>query len=135
MEGSLMNTMTNGIQQINECRQLAQQLITQTQQGSQQYRQMLQQEQQNAQMLEQLVQRERLAVQNLQRSLEQHDLAIRKCQEVINVCNQIQQGISGQMGMQQTFLQQGTGFHTNSFHPTGGVVNHGMHQTGFSQGH
>lgn len=130
-----MNTMINGIQQINECRQLAQQLIAQTQQGSQQYRQMLQQEQQNAQMLEQLVQRERVAVQNIQRSLEQHDLAIRKCQDVINVCNQLQQGISGQMGMQETFSHQGTGFHANSLHPSGGIINQGMPYTGFSQGH
>jgi paraquat-inducible protein B len=129
-----MNTMTTGIQQINECRQLAQQLINQTQQGSQQYHQMLQQEQQNAQMLEQLVQRERLAAQNIQRSLEQHDLAIRKCQEVINVCNQLQQAISGQLGIHQTFSQPNPGFHTNTLHPS--VMNQGIQQTGFyQQGH
>lgn len=85
----------NGFQQANEARQIAQQLIQQTQQGSQQYRMMLQQERQNVQMLEQILQREKQAVQSLEQSLNNHDIAINRCQEVIEICNQLQQGITG----------------------------------------
>jgi uncharacterized phage infection (PIP) family protein YhgE len=90
-----MHTTQHGIQQANQCRQIAQQLIQQTQQSNQQYRQMLQQEQQNIQMLEQLLQREKQAAQTIEHSFHGHELAIQRCQEVVNICNQMQHEITG----------------------------------------
>ncbi|MBG9550547.1 hypothetical protein HUN92_14125 [Bacillus firmus] len=99
-----MHTVQHGVQQAGQARQLAQQLIQQTQQGSQQYRMMLQQEQQNIQMLEQILQREKQAAQLIEQSLHSHELAIQLCcQEVVNICNQMQ----GQLtGPEMTTLQQ-----------------------------
>ncbi|MFE8699551.1 hypothetical protein ACFYKX_02820 [Cytobacillus sp. FJAT-54145] len=94
-----MHTTQHGIQQINQCRQMAQQLIHQTEQGNQKYRQMLQQEQQNVQVLEQILQSERQAVQSIQQSLQDHQTAIQRCQEIIQVCNQMQQELTGQTTM------------------------------------
>ncbi|MCT8138103.1 hypothetical protein H1D32_10260 [Anaerobacillus sp. CMMVII] len=91
-----MNMSTQGFQEINECRQYAQQLIQQTQQGSQQYQQMLQQEQQNVQMLEQMIQRERQAVQYIQHSLQGHEQAIRQCQQIIQTCNHLENELRSQ---------------------------------------
>ncbi|MFD1739050.1 hypothetical protein ACFSCX_21305 [Bacillus salitolerans] len=96
-----MHTTQHGVQQVNHTRQIAQQLLHQTQQGSQQYRMMLQQEQQNIQMLEQILQREKQAAQLIQQSLNDHDLAIQRCQEVVNICNQMQQDLVG-TGFQST---------------------------------
>ncbi|MDZ5471615.1 hypothetical protein SM124_07620 [Bacillus sp. 31A1R] len=118
--------MNNTHNVINECRQLAQQLINQTEQGNQQYRQMLQQEQQNAQMLEQLVQRERQAAQYLQQSLQNHHIAIQRCQEVINLCNQMEQQMSTQMGISS--YQPVSGQHIPSY-------NTQQHMTFRQQGH
>lgn len=89
-----MHTTQHGFQQANQTRQIAQQLIQQTQQGSQQYRMMLQKEQQNVQMLEQMLQRERQAVQMIEQSLHNHEIAIQRCQEVVNICNQLEQGLT-----------------------------------------
>lgn len=99
-----MHTVQHGgVQQAGQARQLAQQLIQQTQQGSQQYRMMLQQEQQNIQMLEQILQREKQAAQLIEQSLHSHELAIQRCQEVVNICNQME----GQLtGPEMTTLQQ-----------------------------
>ncbi|WP_174733721.1 hypothetical protein [Mesobacillus harenae] len=104
----MMNT-NQGMQQLNECRQIAQQLIQQTQQSNQQYRQMIQQEQQNVQMLQQMEHRERQAAQYLQQSLQYHESAIQKCQQMINAINQLEQGMghqSGVSGMQSTLFHQ-----------------------------
>ena len=90
-----MHNTQHSMQQLNQTRQLAQQLIQQTQQGSQQYRMMLQQEQQNIQMLEQLLHREKQAAQYIEQSLQNHDLAIQRCQEVVNMCNQMQHELTG----------------------------------------
>lgn len=75
-----MHTPQHAMQQINECRQIVQQLIQQTQQGTQLYKQMLQQEQHN--------------VQVIQQSLQGHNQALQQCQQILNVCNQMQQEIS-----------------------------------------
>ncbi|QDF50661.1 YxeD [Bacillus velezensis] len=83
--------------QLQQCRQTAQQLIQQTQQSSQQYKQMLQQEQQNIQMLQQMLNHEQHAVHTIQQALQGHELAIHKCQQIVNVCNQLQQEVSGHM--------------------------------------
>ncbi|MEH7177101.1 hypothetical protein [Neobacillus vireti] len=102
-----MNT-THSITHVQQCRQLAQQLIQQTQMANHQYQQMLQNEQQNAQVLEQMIQKERLAVQTIQQSLQGHELAIQRCQEVIAQCNQLERELSGQVGsvgfQPQTFV-------------------------------
>lgn len=87
---------TQGLGQINACRQTAQQLIHQTQQSNQQYRQMLHQEQQNIQMLQQILAHEQQAAQTIQQSLHAHEVAIQQCQQVVQMCNQIQQEITGQ---------------------------------------
>lgn len=90
-----MHTLQHGLQQVNQTRQIAQQLIQQTQQGSQQYRMMLQQEQQNIHLLEQMLQREKQAAQMIEVSLRNHDIAINRCQEVINLCSQMASELSG----------------------------------------
>ncbi|WP_077211252.1 hypothetical protein [Bacillus dakarensis] len=119
-----MHTTQHGFQQANQARQIAQQLIQQTQQGSQQYRMMLQKEQQNVQMLEQMLQRERQAVQVLEQSLHNHELAVQRCQEVVNICNQIQQGLSHSSGFgtQTAGVSQqpmfGQSHSHNTFQPT-----------------
>jgi paraquat-inducible protein B len=110
-----MHTTQHGIQQISQARQIAQQLIQQTQQGNQQYRMMLQQEQQNIQMLEQILQREKQAVHSIEQSLQNHHLAIQRCQEVVNVCNQMQQELTSNVGSygnqgHQTFMNQNQGY-------------------------
>jgi len=114
-----MHTQQHGLQQVNQTRQLAQQLINQTQQGSQQYRMMLHQEQQNIQMLEQILQREKQAAQLLQQSLQNHELAIQRCQEVVNICNQMQNELSN---MPNTFTtgvsHQGYRFQPTSYTQT-----------------
>lgn len=103
-----MHTSQHSITHIQQCRQLAQQLIQQTQMANQQYQQMLQNEQHNAQVLEQMIQKERLAVQTIQQSLHGHELAIQRCQEVIAQCNQLERELSGQTGsvefQHQTFV-------------------------------
>lgn len=101
---------TNQIQQVNQTRQIAQQLINQTQQGNQQYRLMIQQEQQNIQMLEQILHREKQTVQLLEQSLRNHDLAINRCQEIVNIWNQTQNefiptNTIGTFGGQSVFRQ------------------------------
>jgi hypothetical protein len=102
-----MQTGQHSVTHINQCRQLAQQLIQQTQQSNHQYQQMLQNEQQNVQMVEQMLQKERLAVQTIQQSLQGHEVAIQRCQDVIAQCNLLERELSGQMGTQglqtQTF--------------------------------
>jgi hypothetical protein len=107
--GIIMHTAQHGLQQANQCRQIAQQLIQQTQQSNQQYRQMLHQEQQNIQMLEQILQREKQAAQVIEHSLHGHELAIQRCQEVVNICNQIQHELTGSstaaFGFQTTMKQ------------------------------
>lgn len=85
-----MHTTQHGLQQINQCRQIAVLLIQQTQQGNQMYQQMLHQEQQNVHMLEQLLHRERQAVQTIQQSIHGHEMAIQRCQQVINLCDQME---------------------------------------------
>ncbi|WP_160719081.1 hypothetical protein [Bacillus sp. USDA818B3_A] len=92
-----MNTQ-HSITHINQCRQLSQQLIQQTQLGNQQYQQLLENEQQNVRMLEQMLQKERMAVQTIQQSLQGHQMAIQRCQEVIAQCNQLERELAGQMG-------------------------------------
>jgi GR25 family glycosyltransferase involved in LPS biosynthesis len=102
-----MQTIQHSITHINQCRQLAQQLIQQTQQANHQYQQMLQNEQQNTQMLEQMMQKERMAVQTIQQSLQGHELAMQRCQEVIAQCNQMERELSAQVGVQtqtQTYM-------------------------------
>ncbi|MBM7660931.1 paraquat-inducible protein B [Bacillus mesophilus] len=105
-----MHTVQHGIQQAQQCRQIAQQLIQQTHQGNQQYRQMIQQEQQNVQALEQILQREKQAVQNLELSLRNHEMAIQRCQEIVNICDQMQHSVTSgtsAYGYQtQTAIQQ-----------------------------
>lgn len=110
--GFIMHTYQHGMQQVNQCRQQAEQLIQQTQQGSQQYKQMLQQEQQNVQMLEQLIQRERQAVQYIQQSLQGHDQAINQCQQIIQTCNQMEQELR-QINMVNTSQHQYQPFQTH----------------------
>ncbi|MBY8911949.1 hypothetical protein KY305_04130 [Bacillus sp. YC2] len=83
--------------QLNQCRQTAQQLIQQTQQSSNQYKQMLQQEQQNIQILQQVLNHEQHAVHTIQQALQGHEMAIQKCQQIVNMCNQLQHEVSGQM--------------------------------------
>jgi DNA-binding protein H-NS len=56
---------------------------------------MLHQEQQNIQMLEQILQREKQAAQTIEQSLHGHELAIQRCQEVVNICNQMQHEVIG----------------------------------------
>ncbi len=123
-----MHPIQNGFQQANEARQIAQQLIQQTQQGSQQYRVMLQQERQNVQMLEQILQREKQAVQVIEQSLYNHEVAINRCQDVINICNQLQQGITGNTttGFQAPIQQ--------SFNP-GQIPQQFIHQNQFQPNH
>jgi hypothetical protein len=103
-----MHTSQHSLTHVQQCRQLAQQLIQQTQMANRQYEQMLQNEQHNAQVLEQMVQKERLAVQTIQQSLQGHELAIQRCQEVIAQCNQLEKELSGQTGsvgfQPQTFV-------------------------------
>ncbi|WP_074433107.1 hypothetical protein [Neobacillus dielmonensis] len=89
----------HSITHINQCRQMAQALINQTQQSNRVYQQMQKNEQQNVQMLEQMLQKERIAVQTIQQSLQGHEMAIQRCQEVIAQCNQLERELSGQMGM------------------------------------
>ena len=104
-----MHTIQHGFQQVNLTRQIAQQLIQQTQQGNQQYRMMLQQEQQNIQMLEQMLQREKQAVQVIEQSLHNHDLAISRCQDLVNICNQLQQDLANNTSYSfQSPIQQNT---------------------------
>lgn len=93
---------SNSVQQINQSRQIAQQLIQQTQQASMVYRQLMQQEQQNAQMLDHLQNREKQAVKTIEQALIGHDQAIQRCQEVINLCNQLEQGVTSQLHTQHT---------------------------------
>jgi sulfur relay (sulfurtransferase) complex TusBCD TusD component (DsrE family) len=103
-----MHTPQHGLQQANQARQIAQQLMQQTQQGTQQYRMMLQQEQQNVQVLEQMLQREKQAVQVLEQSIQNHNIAINRCQEVMNICTQMERELAGQMssiGMQTSMRQ------------------------------
>jgi len=95
--GNNMNAQ-HTITHVNQCRQLSQQLIQQTQVSNQQYQQMLQNEQQNVQMLEQMLQKERMAVQTIQQSLQGHELAMQRCHEVIAQCNQLERELAGQMG-------------------------------------
>ncbi|MCM3689806.1 hypothetical protein [Neobacillus niacini] len=106
-----MHTSQHSLTHVQQCRQLAQQLIQQTQMANRQYEQMLQNEQHNAQVLEQMVQKERLAVQTIQQSLQGHELAIQRCQEVIAQCNQLERELSGQTGsagfQHQTFVNPG----------------------------
>lgn len=102
-----MHTTQHGLQQINQTRQIAQQLIQQTQQASHQYRIMLQQEQQNIQMLEQILQREKQAAQVIEQSLQKHDLAINRCQDVVELCNQMQQDLNNSVAFSgQSYFQQ-----------------------------
>jgi hypothetical protein len=114
-----MQTTQHSITHINQCRQLSQQLIQQTQLSNQQYQQMLQNEQQNVQMLEQMLQKERMAVQTIQQSLQGHNMAIQRCQEVILQCNQMEKELAGQMGTgsfgYQTQTNVNPGFQTQSF--------------------
>ena len=93
-----MQSLQHSITHVNQCRQVAQSLIQQTQAANQQYQQMLQNEQQNVHMLEQMLQKERLAVQTIQQSLQGHEMAIQRCQDVIAQCNQLERELSGQMG-------------------------------------
>ncbi len=101
--GILMQNSMNGMQQINQCRQIVQHLIQQTQQSSQQYRQMLQQEQHNIQMLQQILAHEQQAAQTIQLALNGHDAAIQQCQQVANMCNQLQQELTGQSTVSHSF--------------------------------
>lgn len=104
--GKIMERMQQHISMhINQCRQMAQQLIQQTQQGNQMYNHMLQQEQRNAQMLEQLVQRERQAAQFIQQNLRSHEYSIQKCQELIEVCNQMERELVGNTAPETTIHQ------------------------------
>lgn len=114
-----MHTMQHGMQQLNQCRMMAQQLIQQTQQANQMYRQMMQNEQQNAMMLEQMAQRERQAVQTIQQSLQGHEMAIQRCQQIIAMCNQMEQQLASpsqpMMPMTAMTPMQG-GFHQQFQH-------------------
>lgn len=105
------------ITHVNQCRQLSQQLIQQTQLSNQQYQQMLQNEQQNVRMLEQMLQKERMAVQTIQQSLQGHEMAIQRCQEVIAQCNQLERELAGQMGTfgYQTGTNVQPAFQTQTF--------------------
>ncbi|PLS07245.1 hypothetical protein [Neobacillus cucumis] len=111
-----MNTQ-HSITHINQCRQLSQQLIQQTQMSNQQYQQMLQNEQQNVHMLEQMLQKERMAVQTIQQSLQGHEMAIQRCQEVIAQCNQLERELAGQQGTfgYQSVSNINPAFQTQSF--------------------
>ncbi|MBR0008899.1 MULTISPECIES: hypothetical protein [Bacillus] len=59
-----MHNTQHGLQQLNQCRQTAQQLI--------------------------------------QQALHGHDMAIQKCQQVVNMCNQMQQELTGQSSVMNT---------------------------------
>ena len=111
-----MNTQ-HSVTHINQCRQLTQSLIQQTQLSNQQYQQMLQNEQQNVRMLEQMLQKERMAVQTIQQSLQGHEIAIQRCQEVIAQCNQLERELAGQMGTfgYQTVSNIHPAFQTQTF--------------------
>ncbi|MEH7549348.1 hypothetical protein [Neobacillus vireti] len=111
-----MNTQ-HTITHVNQCRQLSQQLIQQTQFSNQQYQQMLQNEQQNVRMLEQMLQKERMAVQTIQQSLQGQEMAIQRCQEVIAQCNQLEREIAGQMGAfgYQTVTNINPAFQTQTY--------------------
>jgi methylthioribose-1-phosphate isomerase len=116
----LMHNTQHGLQQLNQCRQTAQQLIQQTQQSSNQYRQMLHQEQQNIQMLQQILTHEQQAAHTIQQALQGHDLAIQKCQQIVNMCNQMQQELNGQTSVMHTNVSslpfgQNTPFQQQSF--------------------
>ncbi|PRR87167.1 hypothetical protein [Bacillus atrophaeus] len=99
---------------------IIQQLIQQTQQSSNQYRQMLHQEQQNIQMLQQILTHEQQAAHTIQQALQGHDLAIQKCQQIVNMCNQMQQELNGQTSVMHTNVSslpfgQNTPFQQQSF--------------------
>ncbi|TBL79111.1 hypothetical protein [Paenibacillus thalictri] len=86
-----------GVQQaLHQCEQIAQQLINQTQQASQNYQMLLQQEQQNAQHLEELAQREQRAAQMIQTALQGHQMAIQQLQHVTQLCKQVEQSVQSQ---------------------------------------
>lgn len=109
-----MLTSQHAITHLNQCRQLAQQLIQQTQQSNFQYQQMLQNEQRNVQTLEQMLQKEKMAVQTIQQSLQGHEIAMQRCQEVIAQCNQLERELSGQM---PTNSFQAQSFGTPAYQP------------------
>ncbi|MFB5189547.1 hypothetical protein [Alicyclobacillus fastidiosus] len=86
--------MYNNIQsvsmQLNQCRQIVQQLIHQTQHSSVEYERMMQQEMQNAQLLEQLAQRERQAAQTIAQVLQGHHVGMQQMRQIEQACNQIE---------------------------------------------
>lgn len=82
---------------LNQCRQMAQQILQQTQQSSAQYQHMLQQEMQNAQWLEQLAQRERQAVQIIQQALQGHQTVVQQLQGITQMCSQLDAEIRSAM--------------------------------------
>jgi hypothetical protein len=96
--GNLSMMQQHSLTHIQKSRQIAQQLIQQTQQSNLQYQQMLQNEQQNIQMINQMLQKEQMAVQTIQQSLQGHEIAMQRCQEVIAECNRLEQELTGQMG-------------------------------------
>jgi hypothetical protein len=116
-----MHNVQHASTQISECKQLLQQLISQTHQASQQYEIMLHQEQQNAQQLQQLAQREQQAAQMIQGALQGHHLAIQRMQQAINVVaemdREIRQGQSF-IGFDGGQTSQGYGVSNgSSYHP------------------
>ena len=121
-----MQSGNNGIQQaLQQCEQIVQQLINQTQQASHNYQMLLQQEQQNAQRLEELAQREHRAAQTIQVAMQGHQTAIQQLQHVTQLCRQVEQIAQSQQfntasfaNAQQhnpSFSQQGIGGYNPNF--------------------
>ncbi|MFC5406078.1 hypothetical protein [Cohnella soli] len=99
-------------QSLQQCEQIIQQLVNQTQQASQNYQQLLQQEQQNAQRLEELAHREQKAAQMIQTALQGHQTVIQQLQQVSNLCRQIEH--SAQMQFNAGYNQSNQNFAPHS---------------------
>ncbi|WP_062349949.1 hypothetical protein [Bacillus kwashiorkori] len=85
-----MDSYQSTFEQLNQTRQIASQLLHETQQGSMQYRAIINQEKQNVQMLNQVIQNEKQAIIGLEQALQKQELAAKRCQDIINYCNQLQ---------------------------------------------
>ncbi|RUS45101.1 hypothetical protein [Cohnella sp. AR92] len=81
---------------LQQCEQIIQQLVHQTQQASHNYQMLLQQEQQNSQRLEDLARREQQAAQMIQTALQGHQTAIQQLQQVSSICRQVEQMVQVQ---------------------------------------
>lgn len=102
-----MQIDNNGMHQaLQQCEQILQQLVNQTEQASQNYQMLLQQELQNAQQLHELAQREQRAAQIIQNALQGHHTAVQQLQHVSQICRQLEQTAQNQQAFQPVYDQQ-----------------------------